>query len=95
MRTVSSLFLLGLVIVATSCFSYRELPIEYDYSYYGRFTVYINGVDAISAGTWTHSNYGYTGGIDPDNLRIGRYVSGNYMQNSCKVDEFAVWDSER
>lgn len=63
--------------------------------YYGRFTVYINGVDVISAGTWTHTNYGYTGGIDPDNLRIGRYVSGNYMQNSCKVDEFAVWDSDQ
>ena len=64
-------------------------------NYYGRFTVYINGVDAISAGTWTHTNYGYTGGIDPDNLRIGRYASGNYMQNSCKVDEFAVWDSDQ
>ena len=64
-------------------------------NYYGRFTVYINGVDVISAGTWTHTNYGYTGGIDPDNLRIGRYVSGNYMQNSCKVDEFAVWDSDQ
>jgi hypothetical protein len=64
-------------------------------SYYGRFTVYINGVDAISAGAWSHSNYGYTGGIDPDNLRIGRYASGNYMQNSCKVDEFAVWDSDQ
>lgn len=64
-------------------------------NYYGRFTVYINGVDVISAGTWSHTNYGYTGGIDPDNLRIGRYVSGNYMQNSCKVDEFAVWDSDQ
>ena len=64
-------------------------------NYYGRFTVYINGVDVISAGTWTHTNYGYTGGIDPDNLRIGRYASGNYMQNSCKVDEFAVWDSDQ
>lgn len=40
MRTVSSFLLLGLVIVATSCFSYRELPIEYDYSYYGRFKKY-------------------------------------------------------
>lgn len=64
-------------------------------NYYGRFTVYINGVDVISAGTWSHTNYGYTGGIDPDNLRIGRYASGNYMQNSCKVDEFAVWDSDQ
>lgn len=63
--------------------------------YYSRFKVFINGVNAISAGTWSHSNYGYSGGIDPDNLRVGRYSSGNYMRDNTKVDELAVWNSDQ
>ena len=63
--------------------------------YYSRFKVFINGVNVISAGTWTHSNFGYTGAIDPDNLRVGRYASGNYLKDNSKVDEIAVWDSDQ
>ncbi|MCJ8334519.1 MAG: LamG domain-containing protein [Epibacterium sp.] len=59
--------------------------------YYSRFTVFIDGVDVTSAGAWSHNNYGYTGGIDPDNLRVGRYASGNYMRDGCRVDELAIW----
>ena len=59
--------------------------------YYSRFTVFIDGVDVTSSGSWSHNNYGYTGGIDPDNLRVGRYASGNYMRDGCRVDELAIW----
>ena len=62
--------------------------------YYSRFTIFINGVDASSSGTWSHNNYGYTGGIDPDNLRVGRYSGGNYLKDS-KVDEIAIWGSDQ
>ena len=58
--------------------------------YYGRFTIYVDGVDVTSGGTWSHSNYGYTSGIDPDNLRVGRHSSGNYLRD-CRIDELAVW----
>lgn len=63
--------------------------------YYSRFSVYIDGVDAISGGSWSHSNYGWSSGIDADNLRVGRYASGNYMQSGCKIDELAVWNSDQ
>ena len=49
----------------------------------------------VSSGSWSNSNFGYTGGLDPDNFRVGRYASGNYMQNGCKVDELAIWDSDQ
>jgi len=62
--------------------------------YYSRFTVFIDGVDVTSAGTWSHNNYGYSGGIDADNLRVGRYSAGNYMRD-CLVDELAVWGSDQ
>ena len=63
--------------------------------YYSRFTIYVDGVDVTSGGTWSHPNYGWSSGIDADNFRVGRYASGNYMQSSCKVDELAVWDSNQ
>jgi hypothetical protein len=52
-------------------------------------------VIVISSGTWTNNNYGYTGGVDPDNLRVGRYASGNYMRDNTKIDELAIWDSDQ
>ena len=58
--------------------------------YYGRFTIYVDGVDVTSGGSWSNGNYGWSGGIDADNLRVGRYASGNYMRG-CRVDELAVW----
>ena len=64
-------------------------------NYYGRFTVYVDGVDVTSGGTWSNSNYGWSSGVDADNCRIGRYSSGNYMRNGCRVDEFAVWGSDQ
>jgi len=64
-------------------------------SYYGRFKIFVDGVDIISGGSWSNSNYGYTGNVDPDNLRVGRYASGNYMRDDCKVDELAIWGSDQ
>ena len=62
--------------------------------YYGRFTIYVDGSDVTSGGTWSHSNYGWSGGIDANNLRVGRYSGGNYMRDSL-VDELAVWGSDQ
>jgi len=64
-------------------------------NYYSRFTVFVDGTDITSNGTWTHSNYGYSGGIDADNFRVGRYASGNYLQSGCKLDELAIWNSDQ
>ena len=63
--------------------------------YYSRFTVYIDGVDVTSGGSWSNGSYGWSSGIDADNLRIGRYASGNYMQDNTKIDELAIWDSNQ
>ena len=63
--------------------------------YYSRFKVFIDGSNVISAGTWSHNNFGYTGGIDADNLRVGRYASGNYLKDNTKVDELAIWGSDQ
>lgn len=41
MKLISSFSLLFVVVlVATGCFSYREYPVEYDYSYHGKFKKY-------------------------------------------------------
>ena len=61
-------------------------------SYYGRFDIYIDGVQQTKSNT--HGNYGWSGAISGQNLRIGRYSSGNY-QKGGKIDELAVWDSDR
>ena len=63
--------------------------------YYSRFKTHINGVNVISGGTWTHNNFGYTGNVDADNLRVGRYASGNYLKDNTRVDELATWDSDQ
>jgi hypothetical protein len=64
-------------------------------NYYSRFTVFVDGTDITSGGTWTHNNYGYSGGVDADNFRVGRYASGNYLQSNCKLDELAIWNSDQ
>ncbi|MCJ8334627.1 MAG: hypothetical protein MJH10_10340 [Epibacterium sp.] len=63
-------------------------------NYYGRFAVYVDGSDVTSGGTWSHSNFGWSGGIDANNLRVGRYSGGNYLRD-CLVDEVAVWGSDQ
>jgi hypothetical protein len=61
-------------------------------NYYSRFSIYIDGV--LQTTSNSHQNYGYTSGIDADNFRVGRFVSGNYMRD-CKVDELALFDSDQ
>ena len=61
-------------------------------SYYSRFAIYIDGV--LQSTTNSNSNYGYSAGIDPDNFRIGRQSSGQYMRNA-RVDELAIWGSDQ
>jgi len=59
--------------------------------YYSRFRFYIDGV--LQSTNNSHTNYGWTGGIDADNFRIGRQ-SGNYMRD-CRVGELAIWGSDQ
>ncbi|MEN8250426.1 MAG: DUF4136 domain-containing protein [Bacteroidota bacterium] len=41
MRVSTTTFVLVLIVVLTTgCFSYREYPVEYDYSYHGKFKKY-------------------------------------------------------
>ena len=63
--------------------------------YYSRFTIRIDNTNVVPSGTWSHNNFGYSGAIDADNLRVGRYASGNYMRDGCRVDELAIWDSDQ
>lgn len=62
--------------------------------YYSRFTIFVNGSDVTSGGSWSNGNYGWSSGIDADNLRVGRGSGGNYMR-ACRVDELAVWGSDQ
>ena len=61
-------------------------------NYYSRFKIYMDGV--LQTTNNSHSNYGYTGNVDPDNFRVGRFVGGNYMRD-CRVDELAIWNSDQ
>jgi len=61
-------------------------------SSYSTFKIYIDG--SLQSTSNSNSNYGYSGGIDPDNLRIGRQSSGLHLQDD-KIDEVAVWNSDQ
>ena len=60
--------------------------------YYSRFKIYIDG--SLQSTSNAHANYGYSSGIDPDNYRIGRFASGNYMKD-IKINQVAVWSSDQ
>lgn len=62
-------------------------------NYYGRFKIYIDGSQASVV--TTHNNYGYGGSIDASSIKIGRFVSGNSLQNNAFIDEVALWDSDQ
>ncbi len=64
-------------------------------SYYSRFKFFVDGQEITSGGSFNNDNYGYTGSIDPDNFRVGREVSSDYMKPNAYVDEMAVWSSDQ
>ena len=61
--------------------------------YYSRFKLFINGVQQTTKNS--NGNYGNTTSLSGQNLRVGRDTNSNYMRSSCKIDEFAVWDSDQ
>jgi hypothetical protein len=61
--------------------------------YYSRFKIFINGTEQTPSSA--NSNYGYSGSISGENLRVGRFTSGNYMRDNCRVDELAIWASDQ
>jgi hypothetical protein len=62
-------------------------------NYYSRFKIFINGVQ--NSTTNTNSNFGNSSALNAINLRVGRYSSGNYLRNNCKIDELAIFDSDQ
>lgn len=60
-------------------------------NYYGRFEIFVDSVSQTTSNS--HSNYGYTGSISGQNLRLGKLVSGNTLTGE-KIDEFAIWNSD-
>ena len=62
-------------------------------AYYSRFKIYVDG--ALASTLNSNINFGYSGSIQPQNCRVGRFNSGQYLRNGCKVDELAIWDSDR
>ena len=64
-------------------------------TYYNRFKFFIDGVDVSASNLRTNNNFGYTGSIQPQNLRVGRFNNGQAMRNNCRVDELAIWDSDQ
>ena len=63
-------------------------------NYYSRFKFFIDGVDVTSTNINSHNNFGYSGSIQPQNFRIGRFNNGQSMRNNCRVDEVAIWDTD-
>lgn len=61
-------------------------------SYYSRFSIYLDGV--LQTGTTAHGNYGWSGALSGQNLRVGRFASGNYMKGA-KINQIAVWGSDQ
>ena len=62
-------------------------------AYYGRFSVYKNGVAQTT--TNSHLNYGYSGSVPATEFRVGRRVGSNGYLRSSYVDELALWGSDQ
>ena len=61
--------------------------------YYSRFEIFIDGVSQTTSNN--HNNYGWSGALEGQNLRVGRFSSGNYLQGGAKVEELAIWNSDQ
>jgi len=61
-------------------------------SYYNRFELFIDGVSQNT--TSTNNNYGWSGSLSGQNLRVGRLVNGNNLTGE-KIDELAIWNSDQ
>jgi hypothetical protein len=61
-------------------------------NYYNRFKLFINGANQNTNNS--HGNYGWSGAISGQNLRVGKLVSGNTL-NGEKIDELAIWGSDQ
>ncbi|MCP4089922.1 MAG: LamG domain-containing protein [Gammaproteobacteria bacterium] len=61
-------------------------------NYYSRFKLFINDVNQNTNNS--HGNYGWSGAISGQNLRVGKLVSGNTL-NGEKIDELAIWGSDQ
>jgi len=61
-------------------------------NYYSRFKIYVDGVNQTTNNS--NSNYGWSGAISGQNLRIAKLVTGNTL-NGEKIDELAIWDSDQ
>ena len=61
--------------------------------YYSRFKIFKDGAELNYNNT--NSNYGYNSDVDAENCRIGRHVYSDYMRNNCRVDEFAIFNSDQ
>lgn len=61
--------------------------------YYSRFSIVIDGV--VQSTSNSHNNYGYTGSVEGDNFRLGRWNNGQSLRNNCRIDELAVWGSDQ
>tara|TARA_R100001530_G_scaffold120551_1_gene87856 strand:- start:763 stop:2085 length:1323 start_codon:yes stop_codon:yes gene_type:complete len=64
-------------------------------NYYSRFKFFIDGADISATTVKSNNNFGYSGSIQPQNFRIGRFNNGQSLRNNCKVDELNIWDSDQ
>ena len=60
---------------------------------YSRFKMFLDGVEITYDNS--NSNFGYSGAITADNLRVGKFVSGNTIRDNGVVDEVAVWNTDQ
>ena len=59
--------------------------------YQSRFAIYLDGVAQTTNDS--HLNYGWSGAISGQNLKVGKLVSGNTLSGE-KIDELAIWNSD-
>ena len=60
--------------------------------YYSRFKIFIDASQNLTINS--HQNYGYSGNITGQNLRVGQWNNGQNLRNNTRVDELAIWDSD-
>ncbi len=63
-------------------------------NYYSRFKIFIDG--NVQTTINSNSNFGYSSGLSASKMQIGRTGASFWsLRNNCKLDEFAIWDSDQ
>jgi len=63
--------------------------------YFSRFKIFIDGISQHGNTVNIQTNNGISDSLRGQVFTVGQYGNNYHMGNECKLDEFAIWDSDQ